>query len=997
MTRTLFYTLALSVLCIHPLDAKDVAVLSAKGNSSSAFYLAGPNRQPVVYVDGDDALVVRKSAELFASDLGAVTGTPAKVVTSLDGVKSCVIVGTIDGCDAIRRLADAGKLDLEPIRNGWEQYHIRTVRKPFPGVSEALVVVGSDRRGAAYGILSLSEKAGVSPWYWWADVPIPKREKLYVDAAGYYSEEPSVRYRGIFLNDEDWGLTPWASKTFEKERGNIGPRTYSKVCELLLRLKGNMLAPAMHPVSTPFHSIPENRMVADSFAIVLTATHCEPLLLNTAGEWDKKTMGPWNYDTNRAKMNEVLAGRVREASRYENVYPLALRGLHDAVMANGIPVKEKVRMLSEALSDQREIISETVSAPIEEVPQVFTPYKEVLEIYSNGLELPDDVTIVWPDDNYGYLKRLSGPREQQRSGRSGVYYHVSYLGVPHSYLWFSTTPPALMYEELKKAYDTTADRYWLLNCGDLKGSEMQVSLFLEMGYDIDAFTPENVVDYPAQWLSGLFGGKMYGELRENYTTFLNLAFSRKPEYMGWGYHWNHYGNQCEQLTDTDFSFLNYDEAQQRLAACSKLGTYAQKAYESLPEASRAAFCQLVWYPFRATELMNRMTLGGQLNRMYARQHRASANRMADEVRACHDSLVQITGEYNSILGGKWRHMMSLRQNYDHTSSYFKLPELRSVDLQQPASLAVAIEGEDVSGVRSFRALPVFDNYLRPSHWMEVYNTGRGSIDWKAGVSDDWIVLSKTAGTTAFEERIEVSIDWAKVPAGKDLLGEIAIQGTGKTVKVLVSVFNPATPARETLAGLYVQSDGYVSIPAAAFHRITGNGRLTLKPVPGLSPDGDALQLGDPVAPLQNYRDENTPSTEYDFYCFDAGPVDVYTYVLPLFPLHADRDFKLPENTNTDTKYSVQIDGGAIATPTSSHTEYTQAWYESVLRNSVVNKSTLHVDAPGRHTLRIRTGDPGMVIQKIVLDFGGMKHTYLGPPSTQVATVDSHPINQIKTN
>lgn len=997
MTRSLFYTFALSVLCIHPLDAKDVTVLPAKGNSPSVFYLAGPHRQPVVYVDGSDAPVVKKSAELFASDIGAVTGIPAKVVTSLDGIKSCVIVGTIDGCDAIRRLAEAGKIDLEPIRNGWEQYHIRTVRKPFPGISEALVIAGSDRRGAAYGILSISEKAGVSPWYWWADVPVQKHERLYVDAPGHYSAEPSVRYRGIFLNDEDWGLTPWAAKTFEKERGNIGPRTYSKVCELLLRLKGNMLAPAMHPVSTPFHSIPENRMVADSFAIVLTATHCEPLLLNTAGEWDKKTMGPWDYDANREKMNEVLAARVREASPYENVYPLALRGLHDAVMANGIPVKEKVRMLSEALADQRKIISAEVSGPVGEIPQVFTPYKEVLEIYSNGLELPDEVTIVWPDDNYGYLKRLSGVREQQRSGRSGVYYHVSYLGVPHSYLWFSTTPPALMYEELKKAYDTTADRYWLLNCGDLKGSEMQVSLFMDMGYDIGAFTPETVVEYPAKWLSAIFGKTMYNELHRNYTAFLNLAFSRKPEYMGWGYHWNHYGNQCEQPTDTDFSFLNYDEAQQRLAACSELGSYARKSYDSLPQAYRAAFCQLVWYPFRGIELMNRMTLKGQLNRMYARQHRASANRTADEVKACHDSLVLITEEYNSIVGGKWRHMMSLRQNYDHTSSYFKLPELHYIDLDGPASLALAVEGEDVSGIRSFRALPVFDKYLRQSHWIEVYNTGCGSVDWEAGVSDDWIVLSKASGTTGSEERIGVSVDWTKVPAGKDILGEISIRGMGRALKVLVSVFNPAEPTREALENLYVQSDGYVSIPAAAFHRITGNGKVAVKPVPGLGPDGDALQLGDPAAPLQNYRDENTPSAEYDFYCFDVGPVDVYTYALPLFPLHADRDFKLPENTNTDTKYSIQIDGGAIATPTSSHTEYTQVWYESVLRNSVVNKSVLHVDAPGRHTLRIRTGDPGMVIQKIVIDFGGMKRSYLGPPSTQVATADSRYKNQIKTN
>ena len=329
-------------------------------------------------------------------------------------------------------------------------------------------------------------------------MPVRHRESLHVEAPPTLSESPSVRYRGIFLNDEDWGLTPWAAETYEPERGNIGPRTYARICELLLRLKANYLAPAMHPVSTPFNRIPENKMVADTFAIVMGTTHCEPLLLNTAGEWDRETMGPWDYDRNKAGINRVLAQRVRENSPYENVYTLALRGLHDAAMAVGTPMREKVRMLQSALLDQRDILARETGRPIETVPQAFTPYKEALEIYSNGLELPGDVTIVWPDDNYGYLKRLSGPRERQRPGRSGVYYHVSYLGVPHSYLWFSTTPPALMYEELRKAYDTTADRLWLLNCGDLKGAEMQVSLFCEMAYDIGRFSADDVATYPAR-------------------------------------------------------------------------------------------------------------------------------------------------------------------------------------------------------------------------------------------------------------------------------------------------------------------------------------------------------------------------------------------------------------------------------------------------------------------------------------------------------------------
>lgn len=615
--------LMLSALVAVSAGHAQVAVHEKSPETKYAFTLASPRQTAAILYDASDAAVVKRAAELFAADVEAVTGRRPQVTSATGETGPAVIVGTVGGSALIRRLSEAGKIDTAPLEGAWERYLIQTVANPLPGIRKALVIAGSDRRGAAYGLFTLSELIGVSPWYWWADVPVKKHAALHVDAPPTYSQTPSVRYRGIFLNDEDWGLTPWASQTFEPERGNIGPRTYAKVCELLLRLKANYLAPAMHPVSTSFNQIPENKLVADTFAIVMGSTHCEPLLLNTASEWDTQTMGPWNYDKNKEGINRVLTQRVRENSPYENVYTLALRGLHDGAMSTTLPMHEKVRMLQQALLDQRRILAENIDRPVETVPQAFTPYKEVLEIYSNGLELPDDVTIVWPDDNYGYMKRLSGVREQRRTGRSGVYYHVSYLGVPHSYLWFSTTPPSLMYEELRKAYDTTADRLWLLNCGDLKGSEMQVSLFLDMAWDIGRFTADNVVTYPARWLAGIFGEAYYDRLEAMTREHLRLAFPRKPEYMGWGYHWNRFDHNCEQLTDTDFSFTNYDEAPRRLEAYRKLGARAEALLHEIGDEARPAFYQLVYYPLRGAELMNRMTLGGQRNRWYARQGRAA--------------------------------------------------------------------------------------------------------------------------------------------------------------------------------------------------------------------------------------------------------------------------------------------------------------------------------------------------------------------------------------
>lgn len=974
----LFLLLAASVL------RSQVIVSENAGRSKNTFPLISAKEKAAVVYDANDYLVVQKTAGLFVDDVENVTGQKLLLTDEVKKEKVIILVGTIEKNRLIRQLAEKGKIDISPLEGAWERYLIQTVSRPFPGVSKALVVAGSDRRGAAFGLFSLSEQIGVSPWYWWADVPVKKHKNLYVDAPATVSKTPSVKYRGIFINDEDWGLKPWAAKTFEKERGNIGPRTYAKICELLLRLKANHLAPAMHPVSTSFYQIPENKLVADSFAIVMGSSHCEPLLLNTASEWHSDKMGPWDYNKNKDKINEVLSDRVKENCPYENVYTLALRGLHDAAMGGGdVPMKEKVKMLESALKDQRNIVAQHIDRPIETIPQAFTPYKEVLEIYSNGLELPDDVTIIWADDNFGYMKRLSGPQEQKRSGRAGVYYHISYLGVPHSYLWYSTTPPALMYEELRKAYDTTADRVWLANCGDLKGAETQISFFLDMAYDIDRFNADNVATYPARWLAKMFGEQYYDTFEDITTSHIHLSFSRKPEYMGWGY-WNNYWGGGEKRTDTEFSFANYNESDKRLNEYSRIGKKAEDLLAALDEESKPAFYQLLYYPVKGAELMNHMTIKGQYYRQYVRQQRAAANQLKAKVQNYHDSLNIITDEYNSLLNGKWKYMMSLKQNYDGTSSYFMIPLMEETYTPAGApQLGIQAESESLDkGATSYHSLPAFSTYSRKSHWIDVFNQGAGELNWTVAPSDDWIQVSQKSGKTATESRILVSVDWDKVPVGERIKGQIEISAGSQKESVLISVFNPAAPSREELLGMYVEENGYISIPAADFHRKFENNDIKMSILPGLGFEGSSLQLGHPTAPLQMYRAGDVPRVEYDFYTFNAGVYDVYTYVLPTFPLHAERDYKLPEHTNSDTKYSVRIDDGSIATPSTSAIEYSQIWYESVLKNCRVNKSTLYVKKPGKHTLQIRCGDPGVVIQKVVIDLGGMKRSYQGPPSSK---------------
>ena len=958
--------------------------LSQNSSGSNVFSLVGKKDKACVYYDAKDFEVVKTTAGLFANDVKEVSGQLLGVATTKEAPqKNCIIIGTLGHNEWIDQMIAKKKLDVEPLKNRWESYLVQLVRNPLPGVDKALVIVGSDRRGAAYGLLSVSRTIGVSPWYWWADAPIIKKDQLHLKVDKYISKEPTVKYRGIFINDEDWGLYRWSRDNFEKELGNFGPRTYAKVCELLLRLQANYLCPAMHDASMAFHRIPENRVVADRFAILMGASHCEPLLFNTASEWKRDKMGEWDYINNKKGVDSVLNVRVKECAPFENVYTLALRGLHDRAMNASNDMGDRKDMLQEALMAQRQMLIDAIGKPGEEIPQAFTPYKEVLDVYDEGLELPDDVTIIWPDDNYGYMKRLSSPKEQKRSGRSGVYYHSSYLGKPHDHLWMNTVSPTLMYEELRKAYDATADRIWLLNAGDIKSCEFAVDYFLTMAFDIDAFNFERAANYRTEWLCGMLGDQYRNEYQDVVNSFYKLAFARKPEFMGWGYQWTTDKHGRERNTDTDFSLTNYREVDNRLSEYRRIGGIVENILNNMSdEKQKACFYQSLYYPVKGCELLNRMVLDGQRNRWYAIQQRASAKDLKKSAKACYDSLEVITKGYNSLLDGKWNHVMTMKQGF--AAAYFELPKLRDVELAPAASLGVMAEGEAVlKGLQSFHSLPCFNTYLRQSYYVDVFNKGATPLKWKTSVTNDWILVSKKSGETATEERIEVSIDWAKVPAGERILGTLDIMSDrGEKESVYISVFNPTSPSLAEMDTLFIENNGYVAMDAASFHRKVENDDIKMIVIPNLGFENTAVQLGNPMAKAQRTAGRNTPRLEYDFYTFEQGSVDVYTYVLPTFPISKDRGYAGHEATNVETKYGVCIDEGPVMNPSTSSFEYAQIWYESVLKNCRINKTTLHIDKPGKHTVKIICGDAGTVLQKVVLDFGGMKRSYMGPQPTR---------------
>ena len=595
----------------------------------------------ITYPKNDEPLV-RQMAQVLVDDIERATGIRPQISGEAG---TSVILATVSHTNRHKEL-----------RGTWERFAIDTK-------DGNLYITGSDARGLAYGVLHISEAIGISPWYWFADIPInqDKAKRAFDYVENYVSASPTIKYRGIFINDEDWGLKTWAEKNFEKELGDIGPKTYDKVCELILRLKGNMLAPAMHTCTGAFYSHPESQVMANKWGIMITTSHCEPLLFNNAApsEWDKTRDGEWNYEINSQTILKKLEDRIRETAQYDNIYTMGMRGLHDEAMKGSTDPKDRARTLEKVFEKQRGILEKYKKTKATKLPQIFVPYKETLDIYDAGLKVPEDITLVWPDDNYGYMKRVSNTEEQKRKGGSGVYYHISYLGTPHDYLWLPSTAPMLMYHELKKAYDAGADRYWLLNVGDIKPGEIEMQMFMDMAYNFEAFNYDNANKYQAEWLARTFlphcdnQTSHQPELTEQFQFILDhyyrLAWNRKPEFMGYEYEWS--SNEENRLHDTDFSF-DTGTAQKRLLDYEDICEAYDMIEQNIDADKRPALFQMLGYAVHSANQMNRKFL-------YAQRNHETGNAIYATIALnAYSKLEQLRKKYNEQLDGKWNNMIS---------------------------------------------------------------------------------------------------------------------------------------------------------------------------------------------------------------------------------------------------------------------------------------------------------------------------------------------------
>ena len=611
-----------------------VAALPIQGKQKDFVLTSGQKVE--IACSPSEELVVRTALEMLGRDIQNVLSA----TTQVNEKTGTIIAGTLGQSELIGR---AG-IDISVLK-GKKQAFLLAVSP-----EGKLIVAGSDKHGTAYGILEISRLLGVSPWEWWADVT-PEKKKLFKLSRKFRDfQSPSVEYRGIFINDEDWGLMPWSSWTYELSdvKGEIGPRTNERIFELLLRLRANTYWPAMHECTLPFFLTKGNREAAKKYGIFIGTSHCEPMACNAAGEWKRRGEGAYDYVNNSAAVYKFWEDRVKEVAGQEILYTLGMRGVHDGKMQGAKTVEEQKAVTDRVFVDQRGLIEKYVDKDVTKVPQVFIPYKEVLDIYHAGLQVPDDVTLMWCDDNYGYIRHFPTAEERARKGGNGVYYHVSYWGRPHDHLWLGTMSPSLIYQQMKLAYDEGIQKMWILNVGDIKPAEYQIELFMDMAWNLNVVAAEGVTNHLKHWLTREFGTSCAKAVLPAMQEHYRLAHIRKPEFMG---------NTREEEKDPAYRIVkdlpwNEKEINGRLRSYNELSETVERAATKVPANRQSAYFELVKYPVQAAAQMNRKLLYAQL----ARHGKADW----EESDAAYDSIAVLTQHYNSLEDGKWNRMMDFK-------------------------------------------------------------------------------------------------------------------------------------------------------------------------------------------------------------------------------------------------------------------------------------------------------------------------------------------------
>ncbi|KAL3445818.1 hypothetical protein BJX65DRAFT_319142 [Aspergillus insuetus] len=941
-----------------------------------------------VLVDSEDYEGIHIAAVNLANDIARVSGIKPEISsriptesTSIDGV---ILVGSIQKSPTIRNLVASGQLDVKPIEGRWESCVTATLCLPW--ASKCFVIAGSDKRGTIFGIYTLSEQIGVSPWHWWADVPVKRHDDIYALPTTVYQGEPSVRYRGLFINDEEPSLSSWVHE-------KIGPKFdfdfYKTIFELLLRLKANFLWPAMwsghpYPGSSLFADDPRNQKMADTYGIVLSTSHHEPMQRSTT-EWRIRGDGEWEWASNRDNITKFFEEGIERTRPYESFITLGMRGEGDEKMKADDPQAT----LQDVVTTQREIIHKAYEKADGE-RQLMALYKEVLEYYEGGLIIPDDVTLLFPDDNFGNIRRLPTRDERARCGGAGLYYHLEYVGSPRGYKWINTNSCAKIYQQLRRAYDHGISEIWVLNVGDLKPLELPFTFAMQMAWSIDSCTLATIPGFLRQYCTREFGSEHADAIPNLLLQHDRLLAIRRHEHL-----------EADIL-----SILDYREAETILSRWKQLESSAEHIFGETTEESKAAVYQLVLHPIKASRIYTELRIAQAKNKRYGAQRRTSTNAWAKRVLLLFDEDFSLSQEFhnNHWTGTKWNHVMR-QPHYGYSNDTWHDPSrdlITGLCYIQPrqdsnpilGQMGVAVEGhpgvrpglinEETDRMQPARGdlvpgltTPVLSPYCVAGTYFEVYSRGSKPFTWTATAEESWVHMSQVTGEVSpqmeIDPRVEVTIDWAQVPVAYDQTVLIHIRSsTGDYEQVPIPVFNATHPP--DFHG-FVESNGYVSIePGSIPIGVEQEPYYEHHPHLGRTMSGAIGLRSDNQTGLDA---EKIPFLTYDFLTFKEYPtVIVHLY----FTMALDADPEVP------LSYDLFLDGNRencvrLLEQPRAPGELPTGWAKAVMDGVWKRSHAFPSVSTGVHRVGFRPRSEGLLLEKMVVDFGGVRNSYLGPPQS----------------
>jgi len=841
-----------------PAQALDGTSYVTAKKQKGSFPLETNGKAAPLYASAQDWPGVVRAAKDLQADINRVTSvTPTLTTDKAPTGKEVVLIGTIGKSPLIDQLVRDKKLDVSGVAGKWEVFVEQIVEKPMPGVDRALVIAGSDKRGTIYGIYDLSEQMGVSPWYWWADVPTPHQKALYVSAGRHTQGEPKVKYRGIFINDEAPALSGWSKEKF----GGVNSKMYVHMFELILRLKGNYLWPAMWGNAFADDD-PQNPVLADEYGIVMGTSHHEPLT-RAHDEWRRYGKGPWNYQTNAETLRDFWRGGMKRMGTRENVVTVGMRGDGDEPMSEG----SNIALLEKIVADQRQIIAEETGKPADQTPQMWALYKEVQDYYDKGMRVPDDVTLLLCDDNWGNIRKLPKLSDKPRKGGYGIYYHFDYVGGPRNYKWLNTNPLPRVWEQMHLAYEYNANQIWVVNVGDLKPVELPISFFLKYAWNPDNIAADEVASYTQQWAAQQFGEKHAAGIADILAKYAKYNARRKPEL----------------LDENTYSLTNYNEFATVVADYNQLLKQAETIGQQLAPTYQAAYFELVLHPVLACANLNELYYTVALNHEAAKNNRANTNELAAKAKALFEKDAEISKRYNAIAGGKWNHMMDQMH----------------------------------------------------------------------------------IGYTAWHDE--------KVDKMPKVLTIAASAATAPALSVAAPTPQKPQPAPAPGAA-FAEADGYVSMEAAHYSKAVDGSAAKWQTVPDLGRTLSGVTTFPTTAP-STPPGANTPHLEYQMQLSAAGPVTVQAYLAPTLNFTSGEGLRYAISFDDEAPQVVNLHTGMVAD------NGNRPWEKAVAEN-IILKTTKHaLTTPGEHTLKFWRIDPGVVLEKLVVDQGGMKPSYLGPPES----------------